>query len=176
MTFIEFQQALDAWFIGPYRWVEPASAGFLLGTLVLVIQSLALGKLCLAVLERVQSRVRHQVETEVADRQKLSLQALSLQDKTAYLAQNDLAQEAYGRSMALSVGRFCASFWPAVMALAWMKSRFGEAPFPLPLNVSGEPLTVSYVVVFILLYVALSLTWRAMIGMTVRERRVALGP
>ena len=154
MTLVEFQLALDAWLIAPYRWVAPASAGFLFGTLVLVIQSFVLGKLCLAILEKVQSRIRHQIETEVTDRQSLSLQAISVRDKTAYLAQNDLAQKAYGRSMGLSLGRICASFWPAVMALAWMMSRFSDAPLPLPLTRSGEPLTVSYALVFILLYIA----------------------
>lgn len=170
MTLVEFQMALDAWLIAPYRWVSPASAGFLFGTLVLVIQSLVLGRLCLAGLEKVQRRLRQTIETEVADRQSLSLKAISVQDKTAYLAQNDLAQEAYGRSMGLSLGRICASFWPAVMALAWMKSRFSDAPLPFPVTRSGEPLTVSYALVFILLYLAVWMVIRTIKRLIERDR------
>lgn len=155
MTFSNLLLALDTWFIAPFRWISPAQAGFLVGTIVLAVQSVLVGRLCLLVLNKAQRRLRDKYDAEVDERQRLSFQAISAQDKTAYLAQNDLAQVAYGRSMSLAMGRLCASLWPAVMSLAWMKSRFSDAPFPVPLPFSDTPVNVSYAVVFIMFYISI---------------------
>jgi hypothetical protein len=116
------------------------------------------------------SRMAQNYEQEAVRRQNLSLQALAEKNKTAYLAQNQLAQEAYGKSLAMTVGRAGASLWPAVLALAWMKMRFHDAPFPLPewlpLGLTG----VSYTFIFILFYIA------ARIAIGHLERRTRLIP
>lgn len=158
MTLIEFQTAIDAWLIAPYRWLTPAYAGFLSGTLVLAVQSIVIGKLCLKGLEKIQKKQRKKIEDEVNNRQDLSLKAISVQDKAAYIAQNDLAQEAYGRSMGLSLGRICATFWPAVMALAWMKTRFDG--IPLEFGLFGRQISFSYPVIFIFIYISVWLLIR----------------
>lgn len=162
MTFSDLYFALDAWFIAPFRWIAPAQAGFLFGTFIVAIQSLLVGRLCLLALSKVQRRLRDRYDVEVTERQQLSFQAIAAQNKTAYLALNDLAQEAYGRSMSLAMGRLCASLWPAVMALAWMKSRFSDAPFPIPLPFSVEPLTLSYAVIFIFFYMCIRIVFNRM--------------
>jgi len=162
MTFSNLFFTLDAWFIAPFRWVAPAHMGFLVGTFVLALQSLLVGHLCLLLLNKVQRRLRDKYDVEVDQRQRLSLQAIAAQNKTAYLAQNDLAQEAYGRSMSLAMGRICASLWSAVMALAWMKSRFSDAPFPIPLWFSDKPINLSYAVVFIFFYICIRIIFNRM--------------
>jgi hypothetical protein len=152
MTFPDFFLILDTWLIAPFRWLTPAWAGFLFGTFVLALQSLFLGQLSLYILEIIQRRLQYQYEEETTRRQRLALIAIAARDKKAYLAQNDLAQQAYGKSMALSVGRFCASLWPAVMALSWMGSRFSHAPFPLPLTLEGEPVSIPCAFIFVLFF------------------------
>jgi hypothetical protein len=155
MTFSNLFFALDAWFIAPFRWISPAQTGFIVGTIVLAVQSFVAGRLCLLILNKAQGRLRNQYDVELNERQQLSFQAISTQNKTAYLAQNDLAQVAYGRSMSLAMGRLCASLWPAVMSLAWMKSRFSDAPLPLALPFTDKSVNVSYIVVFILFYLGI---------------------
>lgn len=153
MTFSDFFLILDTWLIAPFRWITPAWAGFLFGTFVLALQSLFIGRLSLFILEKVQRRMQYQYEEETTRRQRLALVAIAAHDKKAYLAQNNLAEEAYGKSMALSVGRFCASLWPAVMALSWMGSRFSHSPFPLQLTLEGEPISVPCAYIFILFFI-----------------------
>jgi len=157
MTFSDFFLILDTWLITPFRWLTPAWAGFLFGTFVLALQSLLLGRFSLFILEKAQHRLHYQYEEETTRRQQLALAAIAAHDKKAYLAQNDLAQKAYGKSMALAVGRFSASLWPAVMALSWMGSRFSHAPFPLPLTLGGKPVAVSYALIFILFFTVILL-------------------
>jgi hypothetical protein len=102
-------------------------------------------------MNRVQDRLRKKYDDETKRRQDLSMQALAAKNKEAYLAQNTIAQEAYGHSMSLAMGRMGAAHWPAVMALAWMKTRFEDAPFPLPMG----DLTVSYAWLFLLVYIGI---------------------
>ena len=159
MIFAEIFFAMDTWLIAPFRWITPAPAGFMLGTAILALECVLAGKLCLALMNLVQRRLRRVYDEEVIRRQDLSMQALAVKNKNAYLAQNHLAQEAYGKSMSLAMGRAGASLWPAVMALAWMKGRFYEAPFPLPSWLPGQPKTVSYGLMFFLFYILTHAAW-----------------
>ncbi len=165
MTFSDFFLILDSWLIAPFRWFTPAWAGFLFGTFVLALQSLLLGRFSLFILEKVQRRMQYQCEEETTRRQQLALAAIAAHDKKAYLAQNCLAQQAYGKSMALAVGRFSASLWPAVMALSWMGSRFSHTPFSLPLTIGGDPVAVSYAFLFILFFIITHLLLKCVKGM-----------
>lgn len=150
----EFFLAIDAWLIAPFRWTDSALVGFLLGTAILAIECVIAGRFSLYCVNRAQGSMGHNYEQEAARRQGLSIRALTEKNKTAYLAQNQLAQEAYGKSLALAVGRLGASLWPAAMALAWMSMRFHDAPFPMPEWLPLGQMGVSYVFIFILFYIA----------------------
>jgi hypothetical protein len=156
----EFFLAIDAWLIAPFRWADSAQVGFLLGTAILAIECVIAGRLSLYCVNRAQGRMGHNYEQEAARRQSLSINALAEKNKTAYLAQNQLAQEAYGKSLAQAVGRLGASLWPAAMALAWMSMRFHDAPFPLPEWLSLGLTGVSYTFIFILFYIAARIALR----------------
>jgi len=123
-------QAVDALLIAPFRLVAPPEAGFLTGVCVLALASALLGRACAALVSRAQRSRRDREEAETRRRHDLSLAALRVQDKTAYLAQNHLAQEAYGNTLALSAGRAAALLWPGMAALAWLAWRFEGAPMP----------------------------------------------
>jgi hypothetical protein len=145
--------AIDAFLIAPFRWTDSAEAGFLLGTAILAVECVLAGRLSLYLIHWAHSRIGLNYEQEAARRQDLSLQALAEKNKAAYLAQNQMAQEAYGKSLAMAVGRLSASLWPVFMALAWMNIRFRDAPFPLPEWMPLGQLGVSCVFIFILFYI-----------------------
>ncbi|GAB1409813.1 hypothetical protein MASR1M90_09670 [Desulfovibrionales bacterium] len=150
---------LDAWLIAPFRWPASPILGFFLGTCLLALYSIFLGQLSMAGLARIQYKHRVKHDTEVAKRSALSLEALKVQDKEAYLAQNTLAKDAYGHVMSLAVGRMTASLWPAVAALAWMDLRFRGVPLELPFSVPYLGANVYYPFFFIPMYLGLRIAW-----------------
>ena len=154
-----FFLVLDAWLIAPFRWPASPLVGFFWGSVFLAVQSVAVGHLCLLGMMAVQRPVRSKYDAEAAKRSDLAVQALQVQDKTAYLAQNRLAKDAFGRSMALAVGRMTATLWPAVAGLAWMDLRFRGVPLELPFTLPGVGNTVYYPFFFIPLYIVLRLIW-----------------
>jgi len=122
--------ALDSLLIVPFRLFAWPEAGFFFGTLVLAVAGAAIGKGGAALVNRSQRSRRVQQETEADKHSELSMQALQQGDKKAYLAQNNLAQEAYGNTLALAAGRGAALLWPACVMLTWLSWRFDGAPMP----------------------------------------------
>jgi hypothetical protein len=150
---------LDAWLIAPFRWFESPEAGFFFGIFALALQSVAIGHVLMSVMGRMQHSVMHKHNAEAELRSELAMQALQVQDKTAYLAQNRLAKDAYGHAMALGVGKFTASLCPAVGALAWLDLRFRGVPLELPLAIPGLGDSVFYPFYFIPSYIFVRLWW-----------------
>lgn len=155
----QFFAALDAWLISPFRWFDTAEAGFFVGIMALALQSVALGHACMAVMGRIQRTMVFKHQSEADKRSELAMQALRVQDKTAYLAQNRLAKDAYGHAMALGVGKVTASLCPAVGALAWLDLRFRGVPLDLPFAIPGLGATVLYPFYFIPLYILTRYLW-----------------
>jgi len=122
---------IDAVLIAPFRWLDDSRAGFFCGMVMLALGSALLGRACAAGVDRVQRAKRRKEDADVKHHQDLSFSALAANDRTAYLAANHLAQEAYGNAMALSAGRAAALIWPALLVLAWAGWRFFEVPLPL---------------------------------------------
>ena len=123
-------EAIDALLIAPFRLLQNPEAGFLFGTAVLALGSAALGKACVALVAHAHRVRRATQEGETKKRHELSIQAAQAGNKDAYLAQNHLAQEAYGNTLALSAGRGAALLWPGMIALAWLSWRFDGVPLP----------------------------------------------
>jgi len=122
---------LDSLLIAPFKLLPQPEAAFLLGILVLALACAALGRAGAALVARAQRTRWRSQEDETRRRQELSIQAAQAGDKAAYLAQNHLAQEAYGNTMALSAGRAAALLWPACAVLTWLYWRFDAVPMPL---------------------------------------------
>lgn len=136
-------QAVDSFLIIPFRVFQNPEAGFYFGITVLALGSALIGwgsKALVAYANRVR---RKSEDGEAQRRSELSFQALKMQDKEAYLAQNHLAQEHYGNSLALSAGRGAALLWPGIIALAWLSIRFEGVPAPY-LWASAGPVTVFF--------------------------------
>lgn len=134
-------QVFDAILIAPFRLLPSPEAGFYFGVCVLALGSAILGwasKSLVAFAHRVR---RSSEDGEARRRSELSFKALQMNDKDAYLAQNNLAQEHYGNSLALSAGRGAALLWPGMIVLAWLSWRFEGVGMPY-LWASAGPVSV----------------------------------
>jgi len=134
-------EAIDSLLLAPYRLLETPAAAFYFGTLFLAAASAALGLGCKALVARSQRTKREHADSETARRTELSAQAAQAGNKAAYMAQNNLAQEAYGDSMALAAGRGAALLWPGMLTLAWLYWRFEGVTIPFLWDGAG-PATV----------------------------------
>ncbi len=136
-------QAVDTVLIAPFRVLPNPEAAFYFGIVMLALGSAGLGQACKALVAFANRTRRKQEDGEAQRRSELSFQALQMQNKEAYLAQNHLAQEHYGNSLALAAGRGAALLWPGIIALAWLTIRFEGVPAPF-LWASAGPVTVFF--------------------------------
>jgi len=136
-------QAVDAFLIIPFRILPNPAAGFYLGVFVLAVGSAVVGWWSKALVNYANRSRRRAEDGEAQRRSELSFQALQMNDKDAYLAQNQLAQEHYGNSLALAAGRGAALLWPGMIALAWLTIRFEGVPAPYLWDSAG-PVTVFF--------------------------------
>jgi hypothetical protein len=136
-------QAVDNFLILPFRVFQNPEAGFYFGITVLALGSALLGWASKALVAHANRVRRTSEDGEARRRSELSFQALRMRDKEAYLAQNHLAQEHYGNSLALSAGRGAALLWPGIIALAWLSIRFEGVSAPY-LWASAGPATVFF--------------------------------
>jgi hypothetical protein len=134
-------EIVDSLLVAPYRLLETPEAAFYFGTFFQAVASAALGLGCKALVARSQRAKREHADGETARRAELSAQAAQAGNKAAYMAQNNLAQEAYGDSMALAAGRGAALLWPGMLTLAWLYWRFEGVAIPYLWNGAG-PATV----------------------------------
>ena len=136
-------QIFDALLIAPFRLLPSPEAGLYFGVAVLALGSAALGQLSQALVAHANRVRRAREDGEAKRRSDLSIQAAQAGNKAAYLAQNNLAQEHYGNSLALAAGRGAALLWPGMMVLAWLAWRFEDVPMPFLWNSAG-PVTVFF--------------------------------
>jgi hypothetical protein len=124
-------EIVDAVLIAPYRVLAQPVAAFYLGTCILAVGTALAGMGCKALVARSQRTRRERVDGDTARHVDLSAKAAQAGDRSAYVAQNDLAQRAYNDSMALAAGRGAALLWPGMLTLAWMYWRFEGVSLPL---------------------------------------------
>jgi hypothetical protein len=148
MEMPSFFVALDPYLIWFYRLPGNAYAGFILGTLVLVLLCLVIGEITFWLTTRLMGKHLDRVAGEALKYQDISIQAAKAGDKLSFKAANKVANDAFGKSffslMALSMARL----WPVPFALAWMQYRFLEVGFPIP----GTPWSLGYIGAFIIIY------------------------
>jgi len=146
---------LDVVFISPYRWLENPVAGFFLGTLVLSLWCVLIGKVCGLVVWMMNRSHMRSLERETVKMHNLSLRAILSRDKVSYTACNKEANEAFGRYFFAQLAAGAATLWPVPFALAWMETRFSEVTFPLASPLSLVMPAVGYLPIFLLCYVLL---------------------
>ena len=145
----------DLILISPYRWLENPVAGFFLGTLVLSLWCVLVGKVSGLVVWMINRSHMGSLERETVKMHNLSLKAILSRDKASYTACNKEANEAFGRYFFAHLGAGAATLWPVPFALAWMESRFSEVTFPLSYPLSIITPAAGFPAIFLLWYVLL---------------------
>jgi hypothetical protein len=147
---------LDPYLIWFYRLTGSAAANFLLGTFVVAVLSLLVGKVTSFLASFVVRRHFEEVAGEAKKYQDLSMEALKAGDRPAYEAANQLANDAFSKSFFMQVALSATFFWPIFFVLGWMQYRFLEVELPIP----GTGWSLGYIGVFIIIYVAAYLAFK----------------
>jgi len=155
---------LDPWFIAPYRWISPASAGFFLGTILLALQCVILGDLAASLVMLINRKYLRKMQDSMDRHHTLSEEALKRGDKESFKAVNKQAMDAFGHSFSLGAAIFCVSIWPMPFALAWMNTRFFDSPLDLPVNLPFLGSTIEFFPAFLLLYIATRLLYSSILS------------
>lgn len=150
----------DPLLIAPYRAVAPAAAGYLLGTTVLALYCVVIGDLSATLVAYFNRGYLTRLRRNMEHHHHLSEKALMMGDKESYKAVNKQGLDAFGYSFSMGAALFCVSIWPMPFALAWLNSRFLEAPLQVP---AALPLLggreIHYFTSFLLLYIVVRITY-----------------
>ena len=133
-NFTQLNAFLDPALIWAFRLVANPQLGFFLGCVYVALAAVIVGDVAMSLAYRVNRKTYLAQEREMLRHNAVSFQALACKDKEAFKACNTLANEAFGRNFFLGATLFCASIWPAALALGWLDQRFGRvedltAPF-----------------------------------------------
>ncbi|SHO47847.1 hypothetical protein [Desulfopila aestuarii] len=155
---------LDPWLIAPFRWLPSASAGYLLGTVILALYCILLGDLSASLVTFINKKYIRKMQAKMDHNHELSETALKLGDKESFKAVNKQGLDAFGHSFSLGAAIFCVSIWPMPFALAWLSLRFVDAPLELPFHLPFLGNTVEYFPSFLLVYIATRMLYSAIMG------------
>ena len=147
---------LDPGLIWFYRITGYAYVDFFFGTFVLALAAVIIGEFTISLAFLANRRAIDKTTGEVVRYNNLSVDAVIAKNKNAYTASNKLANDAFGRSFFMQIALSTAFLWPIPFALGWMQYRFFDVEFRLP----GTEVSVGYIAVFILLYIAAYLLFR----------------
>jgi hypothetical protein len=145
----------DLILISPYRWSGNPVIGFFLGTLVLSLWCVLIGKASGLVVWMINGSHMGSLERETVKMHNLSLKAILFRDKASYTACNNEANEAFGRYFFAQLAAGAATLWPVPFALAWMETRFSEVTFPIPYPLKLVVPAAGYIAIFLLCYILL---------------------
>jgi len=132
--FTSLNAFLDPALIWAFRLVGNPQAGFFVGCVYVALCAVVVGDVAMSLAYRVNRKTHLEHQREMLRNNDMSFQALACKDKEAFKACNSLANESFGRNFFLGATLFCASIWPAALALGWLDQRFGRvedltAPF-----------------------------------------------
>jgi len=147
---------LDPYLIWFYRLTGNAAVNFFLGTLVLALLALVVGKVTSSLALFLVKRHIGRVNDEAIKYQNLSIEALKLGDRPSYEAANKLANDAFSKSFFMQLTLSATFFWPIFFALGWMQNRFLKVEFPLPFL----GFSLSYIGIFIIIYIVAYLLFK----------------
>ena len=109
-----------------------------------------IGELTISVVFLINRKYISVVTEEVARYQDLAGKAASSGTNAVYVACNDMANEAFGKSFFMQIAMSAASLWPVFFAVDWMRYRFDDIEFQLLFTDNN----VGFLCVFIALYAA----------------------
>jgi hypothetical protein len=138
-----------------YRIPDNPLLGYFLGTSVLSLVCVVIGKCSISIAFRLNKKQIYHDNHEITHYQSLSIEALKTGDKASFKACNSIANDAYGNNFFAQVALSAASLWPVFIALGWMQYRFADVKFILPLSIPGGGNTIGYVTFFLICYISI---------------------
>jgi len=151
-----FYLFFDPCFIWFYRLTGSAAANFLLGTFMVAVLSLLVGKITSFLASFLVRRHFEEVTGEAKKYHDLSMEALKAGNRPAYEAANEVANEAFSKSFFMQMALSATFFWPIFLVLGWMQYRFLDMEFPIP----GTSWSLGFIGAFIVIYVAAYLLFK----------------
>lgn len=155
---------MDSFLIWFYRLTDIPILGYYLGTAVLCLICVVLGRLTLGISCKFNQKELEQYNRSMVRMHNLSLFALLARNKQAYKSCNKEANEAFGKVFFAQVALGSSSLWPVPFALAWMQSRFGqvsfELPLPLPLIGNSVGFMFTFFPIFVLVFMIFGRVYR----------------
>jgi len=145
---------LDPYLIWFFRLTDLTVLNFFIGTAVMAMLALSLGKIGSAAVLAAGLRYSTRLADDAKKYQDLSHQALKIGDRSTYEAANKLANEAFNKSFFLGVAQSAAYFWPVGLILAWMQYRFLDIEL---ISIPGTGISIGFVGIFILMYIMIIL-------------------
>jgi hypothetical protein len=149
--------AMDRVLMPVYRFPDNAILGYYLGTLVLSLVCVIVGKYSISLAYHLNKNNIVRDNNEVTHFQSISITALKSGDKAAFKASNSVANDAFGKLYFSQIALAASYLWPVFVALGWMQYRFSEVTFRLPLQIPGFGNTVGYTVTFLFCYILIRL-------------------
>lgn len=119
----------DPFLIWFFRITGYAFVDFLIGTYVLAFIAIVVGEFTISIIYLVNRGTIDKITDEVVRYQNLSVDAIEAGNKTAYLATNKLANDAFGRTFFTQIAMSAGFLWPIPFALGWMQPRFSDVEF-----------------------------------------------
>lgn len=158
---------MDTFLMYFYRLPDNPLLGYFLGTFLLSIACVIIGKYSISITSRFNKETIDHDFQEVEHYQNLSVEALKTGDKAAYKACNSIANDAYGRNFFSQIALSASSLWTVFIALGWMQYRFSGITFKSPLSLFCNDCTIGYGVTFFGCYVIA----RLVIGLSRKKTR-----
>jgi hypothetical protein len=152
--------AMDRILMPVYRFPDNALLGYYLGTLVLSLACVIVGKYSISLAYHLNKKNIVRDNNEVAHFQSLSITALKSGDKEAFKASNSVVNDAFGKLYFSQIALAASYLWPVFVALGWMQYRFSEVTFSIPFSIPGIGNKVGYTITFILCYVIMRICIR----------------
>ena len=148
-----FFLTVDSFLIWFFRTSDVPILGYYIGTAVVCLICVVLGRLTLILGSRINEQFLSRDHKEMVRMHNLSLYALLSKDKGSYRSCNKEANDAFGKVFFSQVGLGASSLWPVPFALAWMQFRFGMVEFPLPVALPGLGESVGFMFTFFPIFV-----------------------
>lgn len=149
----------DSFLIQFYRITGYTLIDYLAGTLILAFFCVIAGELSISLALRFNRRYIDAMSNEMAQKERLSMEAYRLGDKESYKALNKEATDVWGKHFFTMIAYSAGILWPIPVAMGWMQYRFGAVSFDLifPLNrlfTDGVSYTFTFVPLYILARIA----------------------
>ena len=155
-----FYLFFDPYLIWFYRLTGSPVANFLLGTFVVAVLALLVGKITSFLASLLVRPHFEGVADEARKYHDLSMEALKAGDRPSYEAANQLANDSFSKSFFMQLALSATFFWPIFLVLGWMQCRFLEIEFPIPGTKWSLGFIGAFIIIYAFTYMALKrLTW-----------------